>query len=135
MLVITCCNKQFSITCDEGNIGSEYIKDIVKTFGNSDATIPVPNKYYTIISNYVEFLKDNHIPITSRERLLLCFQLNTLFVDDSYFKHCVQQVLGLWSYMCIMIYNDFNNDLQWFFFVYAPYDFIPKRLLDNDTMG
>ena len=34
--------------------------------------------------------------------------------------------------MCIMVYNDFNDDLQWLFFVSAPYDFIPKHVLDND---
>jgi len=34
--------------------------------------------------------------------------------------------------MCNMVYNEFNDDMQWPLFVLAPYDFIPKSLLDNN---
>jgi len=132
MPIITCCNKQFSIPYNDTNdMGSEYIKDIIKSFDNVNVVIPIPDKYCHVISNYVDYITGTKIPITSRQNLLLCFQLNTLFVDNVYFKYLIGQTLGNWSYMCNMVYNEFNDDLQWFFFVYAPYDFIPKHLLSN----
>jgi len=142
MPIIICCNKEFDIPYSEDVTisGSEYIKDVVVSFSNKDVAISIPDKYCTVIDNYVEFLKPkvssvkgNQIPITSRERLLLCFQLNTLLIDENYFKYCVQQVFNNWSYMCNMVYNDFNDDLQWSFFVYCPYDFIPKYLLGSSS--
>jgi len=132
MPIITCCNKEFNIAYDNDDTSSEYIKDVITSFGNVDVVIPVPDKYCTVIDNYVEFTRGNKIPITSRERLFLCFQLNTLFIDDIYFKYLSQQTFNNWSYMCTMVYNDFNNDLQWSFFVHAPYDFIPKHLLNTN---
>jgi len=131
MPVITCNNKKFNVLY--GNTSnSEYIKDIVKLSDNVDINISIPDKYYVVIDTYVKFLEGDKIPITSRNHLFLCFQLSTLFADDSYFKHCVQQTLNNWSYMCNMVYNDFIDDLQWSFFVLSPYDFIPKHLLDNE---
>jgi len=133
MPTITCCNKEFSIPYDEETNSSEYIKDIVKSFNNVGIAIPIPDKYYSVIDNYSKYVKDNKIPITSRKRLFLCFQLSTLFIDEDYFKYCVQQVFNDWSYMCVIVYNTFNDDLQWSFFVHSPYDFIPKLLLDNEV--
>jgi len=135
MPVITCCNRELNIpyTDNTTDTGSLYIKDLVELSGSEDVIIPVPDKYCTVIDNYVEFVLGNQVPITSRERLLLCFHLNTLLIDESYFKYCIQQVFNNWSYMCNMVYNEFNDDLQWSFFVYCPHDFIPKHLLDNNT--
>jgi len=135
MPVITCCNKQFNIPYigDTVDTSSLYIKDLVELSGDVNITITVPDKYCTVIDTYVEFLLSNQVPITSRERLFLCFQLNTLLIDEDYFKYCVQQTFNNWSYMCNMVYNDFNDDLGWSFFVYCPHDFIPKYLLNNNT--
>ena len=135
MPTITCCNKEFNVsyTGSTKDTGSEYIKDVVTSFGNVDVVIPVPDKYCTVIDNYIKFVNGNQVLITSRERLLLCFQLNTLLIDEGYFRYCIQQTFNNWSYMCNMVYNDFNDDLQWSFFVYCPHDFIPKHLLDNNT--
>jgi len=133
MPVITCYNKEFVVPYDKENITSEYIKDIVTFSGDVDVVIPVQDKYCTVINNYVEFLTgERQSPITNRDRLLLSFQLNTLFVDSKYFSYLTQQVFNNWSYMCNMVYNELNDDLQWLFFIHSPYDFIPKYLLDND---
>jgi len=133
MPIIDCCNKQFDIPYNSNTTDSEYIKDVVKTFGSDNITIPVPDRYCSVINNYVEYISNNKVPITNRQHLLLCFHLNTLFIDDGYFKYLVQQVFNNWSYMCTMVYSDFNDDLQWLFFSYSPYNFIPKHLLDNDV--
>jgi len=134
MPVITCYNKEFVVPYDKENITSEYIKDIVTFSGDEHVVIPVQDKYCTVINNYVEFLTgEKQSLITSRDRLLLSFQLNTLFVDGSYFNYLVQQTFNNWSYMCNMVYNEFNDDLQWLFFVHCPHDFIPKYLLDNNS--
>jgi len=147
MPIITCCNREFNIPYND-DINSVYIKDVVKSFDNVDVNIRIPDKYCIVIDNYVEYIRGNGIPCTRRDRLLLCFLLNTLFIDDVYFKHLIQQVFSAahlivqpsvrtnlrfnnWSYMCNMVYDDFNDDLQWSFFVYSPYDFISKHLLDN----
>jgi len=133
MPIITCHNREYNILYDDDNTSSEYIKDVVKSFGNVDVVIPIPDKYYSVVSNYVEYLRDNETPIINKRQLLLCFQLNTLFIDDKYFKYLVQQTFNTWSSMCTMVYNDFNDDLQWSFFVHSPYDFVPKHLLDNNS--
>ena len=136
MPIITCHNKQFSIPYDKHNVTSEYIKDIVTLSGDVDVVIPIPDKYCIVINSYIEFLtgeSKNQSPITSRNKLLLGFQLNTLFIDNSYFNYLVTQVFNNWSYMCNIVYNNFNNDLQWLFFIYCPHDFIPKYLLHNES--
>ena len=134
MPVITCCNKEFVVPYNKNNVTSEYIKEVVTLFDNEHVVIPVPDKYCSVINNYVEFLTDEkQNPIISRDRLLLSFQLNTLFVDGHYFNYLVQQTFNNWSYMCNMVYNEFNDDLQWPFFVRCPYDFISKHLLDNSS--
>jgi len=131
MPIITCDNKEIGISYDN-TTSSEYIKDIVKLSDNVDVVIPIPDKYYTVINNYIDYLKGLETFITNTERLFLCFQLSTLFDDDDYFKYCVQQTFNNWSYMCNMVYNEFNDDLQWSFFVLAPYDFIPEHLINNN---
>ena len=135
MPIISCCNKQFTIPYDgkETVTRSEYIQDVINLSNGEDVTIPIPDRYCTVVDNYVQFSQDNQVPITSRERLLLCFQLETLLADDGYHKYCVQQTFNNWSYMCNMVYNEFNDDMRWSLLVLAPYDFIPKRLLRNDT--
>ena len=132
MPIITCCNKSFNIAYNGNITNSQCVEDIVKYSNDVDVIIPVPDKYCSVIDKYVEYVNDQQAPITSRERLFLCFQLNTLFIDDNYFGHLVSQVFNNWSYMCVMVYNEFNDDLQWSFFVLAPYDFVPKYLLDNN---
>jgi len=138
MPTITCCNKEFNIPYiphvdDKEYNGSLYIKDLVELNNdNVDIIIPIPDKYCNVVDNYVEYTKNNKVSITSRERLFLCFQLNALFIDESYFKYLIQQTFNNWSYMCVMVYNEFNDDLQWSFFVHSPIDFIPKYLLDSD---
>ena len=143
MPVIVCCNKKLDIPYNINTTKSEYVKDVVGWAGDVNISISVDDKYCTVIDNYVEYVRGNEIAITSRDRLLLCFQLNTLFIDDEYFKYLVTQVFSAallsgaylrfnnWSYMCNMVYSDFNDDLQWSFFIYAHYDFIPKHLLTN----
>jgi len=145
MPIIKCGNKEFNICEPEDNSGSEYVKDMMSISGSADVVIPIPDKYGRVIDNYLDFIKPTvmseqtqdscvnttTIPITSRQRLLLCLQLSTLLVDDNYFKYCVQQVFNNWSYMCTMVYTDLNDDLQWSIFLHSPYDFIPKQLLNN----
>jgi len=132
MLVITCCNKTFNIP-HGGIINSKYIRNVVETTTSEgvDVTIPVDDKYCTVVEHYVEYVGGNKTPITSRDRLLLCFQLNVLLDDNGYFDFLVEQVFTNWSYMCNMVYNEFNDSLQQAFFVLAPYAFIPKHALDN----
>jgi len=133
MPVITCCNKQFVVPYDKDSVTSEYIKDVVTSFGDVDVIIPISDKYCSAINNYVEFLTgESQGLITSKDRLFVSFQLNTLFIDNSYFNYLMTQVFNNWSYMCNMVYNKFNDDLQWLFFVHSPYDFIPKHLLHNE---
>jgi len=131
MPVITCGDKEFVVPYDD-NLSSEYIKDIVKLSNNTNVIIPIPDKYCSVIGIYIKFLGDSEIPAISSNQILLSFQLCTLFADDHYFKYCVQQVFNNWTDTCVMVYNDFNDDLQWSFFLQSPYNFIPKYLLNSN---
>ena len=135
MTIITCCNKQFTIPHNgkETVTSSQYIQDVINLSNGGDVIIPILDKYCTVVDNYVQFAQGNQVPITSREQLFLCFQLETLLADDEYHIYCVQQVFNNWSYMRNIVYNEFNDDIQWSFLVLAPYDFIPKHLLDSST--
>jgi len=146
MTIITCCGKEYNIPYSVDTETSQYIKDIVEFSNNVDITIPIDDKYCTVINNYIEYkrlrvnLKASNIfignslplPIIPRHRLLLSFQLDTLLIDDIYFKYLAGQTFNNWSIMCNIVYNDFNDDLQWSLFLLAPYDFIPKNLLNNN---
>ena len=132
MPILTCGNKKLSIPYLD-TMDSEYIKDVVDISKNVDVIIPVSDKYCSVIKDYVDYLNGSEVLIVSKQSLILNFQLSTLFADDGYFKYCIEQVFDNWSDVYVMVYNDFNDDLQWSFFLHSPYDFIPKYLLDNDT--
>jgi len=132
MPIITCGDKKLNIPYSNAE-SSEYIKDIVNVSKDINVTIPIPDKYCSVIKDYVDYLDNNEVPIITKQRLILNFQLSTLFADDEYFKYCTQQVFNNWSDVCVMVYNDFNDDLRWSFFLHSPYDFIPQYLLDNNT--
>jgi len=132
MPIIICGNKKLNIPHSSVE-SSEYIKDIVDVSKDVNVIIPIPDKYCSVVNNYVDYLNGNKVPITSKQLLLLNFQLSTLFADESYFKYCIEQTFDNWSDVCVMVYNDFNDDLQWSFFLHSPYEFIPQYLLDNNT--
>jgi len=132
MPIIICGNKESNIPYSN-TLNSEYIKDIVDVSKDINVVIPIPDKYCSVINDYVNYLNGNEVLIISKQRLILNFQLSTLFADESYFKYCIEQTLNNWSDVCVMVYNDFNDDLRWSFFLHSPYDFIPQYLLDSNA--
>jgi len=131
MPVITCCDKKFVFPYSD-ELMSEYIRDVVEAFNDEDLIIPIPDKYCSVIDNYISFIYGERTPIVSNDKLLLTFQLCTLLVDDSYFNYLLEQVFDNWSDMSRIVYNNFDDDLKWAFFLQSPYDFIPNYLLDNE---
>jgi len=139
MTIFICGDRTITVP-HEVSVNSEYVKDVVNLYHNHDTEIIIPVKYHDVIDMYVGYLNYNNnnnnsdinINIDS-QHLLLCFELSTFLIDEGYFKYCVQQVFNDWSCMCNMVYNEFNDDLKWCFFIHAPYNFIPKYLLNNNT--
>jgi len=135
-IIIICCGEKFIVSYSHTSTftsSSEHINYVVELSGDNNVVVPIDDVYCSVVGTYVEFLRGNKLPITNKQDLLLSFQLDTLFIDDDYFKYLVQKVFNNWTDVNTIVYDDFNDDLQWFFFVYSPYDFIPKHLLDNDN--
>jgi len=100
MPVIKCCDKEFIIPYNR-DIRSEYIKDVVKISGSEDVTIPIPDKYCSVIDTYINFIDGEVLPLVNNDKLLLTFQLCKLLVDDSYFNYWTKQVLTT-GRMCVV---------------------------------
>jgi hypothetical protein len=133
MPFITCGNSEFEIPyINDDAITSQYIKDLIQTYDNIVVIVPIPDIYCTIISNYIDFVNDINDQITiTKQSLELYLNLDTLLIDDAYLSYLVQQIFDQWSELSNIVYNDLNDDLQWSFFLYSPYDFIPNHLFNN----
>jgi len=76
-------------------VNSRYIQDIMSY--SSCVEIIIPNKYSTIIYNYVDFLNGNKVIIDDVHYLISCFDMYTYFDDNEYFGYLAQQLYSLWS--------------------------------------
>jgi len=116
---------------------SEYIKHLVDDIGDKgcnttdDIVVDIPDKYATVIDNYIKHLNTSCEIIKDVDRLILCFNLATYFVDDNYFQYCVQQLLNNWSYMFTVVYTEFMLDLRYAVFLRCPHDFLPRSFVNN----
>jgi len=93
-------------------IGSGYIKDLLQQY-SSDNTIPVPDKYYLVIDNYINYLQnENPQPITTINKLTKCFDMASYFDDKFYFQYLMQQAFNNWATLSPTIYDERNKDIQ-----------------------
>jgi antitoxin component YwqK of YwqJK toxin-antitoxin module len=114
------------------SIGSKYIQDVLKGFGDTVET-PIPDKYSNTISNYIDFLYDDYKVIKDKNYLKACFDMFTYFDDNNYFSYLLQQLLNNWSYLFTIVYTDITTELQWEILIHCPYDFLPNDLIKNKT--
>jgi len=74
----------------EAAVRSGYIKDLLQQY-NSDNVITVPDKYYLVIGNYINYLQGKTPqPITTKGKLSNCFDMAIYFDDSSYFQYLMQ---------------------------------------------
>lgn len=78
-------------------ISPEYAKGLLEDLTLGDVEVTVPNKYNKVIGNYINFLHGRASEITTVQKLLDCFLMNTYYSDDEYFKYLVGQMLQHWS--------------------------------------
>jgi len=76
---------------------SEVINDMLGDCGVSDADITVPDRYYDVVGNYINFMHSKPTEIKTVKKLVNCFEMNTFFIDNEYFKHLISQLFSRWS--------------------------------------
>lgn len=76
---------------------SEFFGETAKLYEDQNLPIEVPEKYWPVAANYINFMHDRPTEITTVKKLLDCFMMNTYFSDIEYFKYLVKQLLLHWS--------------------------------------
>jgi len=112
-------------------IRSEYIKTLLSEFDDS-IIITVPDKFFGVINNYINFLWDKHNGIIlDKQQYELLFNMYTYFDDDDYFKYLVSQTIKHWCDVSSIVYNNLMPELQWQIYLHCSYHVIPKSYLTN----
>lgn len=110
---------------------SQLVKDVISQLAKDDISIPIAADYSVVINIYLEFVKVAHSPplpvgqlpvINDVNQLLLCFFMESFFVDSSFLIYLIGQAHGLWK--------DFLPHIQRLpdertIYLYSPYEFIP----------
>ena len=89
-------------------IHSEFIKGLLEDLHLGDLELVVDKKYHKVIGNYINFLHGRLSEITTLQKLLDCFNMNTYYSDGEYFKYLMKQLLAHWS----RDYGDFGSLLD-----------------------
>jgi hypothetical protein len=117
----------------EAAIGSNYVKEYLGNMGTNDITIDVPDKYYSIIGNYINYLQGKPTTITTVSKLSKCFNMASYFDDREYFQYLMQQTFNDWTNLSPVIYNETNEGVQREMFLYTPITLVPKEYMDTPT--
>jgi len=130
---------------------SKYITENLAPYQNSTLKIEVPDRYNKVIDIYLNFLqlpkpynylRDNtfsddreglqkYDPDTAKypiigdtQTLLTCFELESYFIDETFFRYLMVQVYRLWSNFQQCISRLPNDRL---FYLHIPYPLVPER--------
>ena len=117
----------------EAAMESKFIRQELKTMGHN-YIIPVPDDFYAVIGNYINFLNGNGpAQIKTVAKLSKCFDMENYFIDDNYFNYLMQTVFDDWTTLSPAIYDEPNRDIQYNMFLHFPYEFIPIEYTSNDN--
>jgi antitoxin component YwqK of YwqJK toxin-antitoxin module len=114
----------------EAALNSEFIKEQV-LFG-IEQPIVVPDKYYRVIGNYINFLQGKPTVTTTATKLAKCFDMESFFADNHYLHYLLRQLFENWSVFGSTVVNSIlGPDIQYDIFQWCPYDFVPKQYMER----
>jgi len=109
---------------------SNTITSLIFDTGFTDVTIKVPDAYTSVFDIYLNFLNDKQIIINDIDTLLLCFDMESFFADNEFFKYLISQCYPLWREFYPHI-NTLPDDRS--VYLYSPYEFVPSKYMDKDS--
>lgn len=99
---------------------------------NENNEIVIPNEYNDIADSYFDFLNRKMLPFSSVDSLILALELSLVVNDLDYFEYLLDEVYKMWDEFYPVI-PTLPNDLQREIYLYTPYHFLPKDLINNPT--
>lgn len=133
MVVLLVGDKRAVIPYDKA-VKSELLQFVMEVQGR-DASYNVPERYHSIIGNYINYLHDRPTAITSVNKLVNCLELAAKFGDYSYGKYVVEQCYDRWdeviSIVSTMTDDHVKSRIEWYLYSLAPLNFVPDKLLTD----
>jgi len=114
---------------DDKVVSSTLLKDLVDTYG-AEYQYTVPEVYYNIIGNYINFLHDKHTVIQTVNKLLSCLKMANFFQDDNYFSYLMTQAFDMWNTFSPHI-DELPVTIRWDVFTYSPIITVPDDIIAN----
>lgn len=145
-------HRQFQELTDEQVATSKYITENLARYRCED--LVVHTKYSDIIAIYLDFLRlpkhynhylkktvitdhhqewtftDNHTELMNAEVLVTCFNLESYFVDDSFFAFLMKRVYNIWD-----IFQPYIESLpdSRLFYLYTPFPLVPTGFASSPS--
>ena len=117
----------------EAAFGSGLIKERIELL-STDYVFPMPDRYYPVAGNYINFLNGKPTEITTASKLAACFDMESYFEDDAYFQYLLRQMFDYWSsFGSEFLYGNLSPDIRRSVLLWCPYDFVPIEYIDNPT--
>jgi len=104
------------------------ISSLLDDTGLKNVTIDVPAAYTTVFKYYLGLLNDSRIRINDVDILLLCFNMESFFVDDTFFKYLIFEAYPLWNSFYPHI-GELPDERS--VYLYAPYEFLPDVYVER----
>ena len=109
---------------------SQYVGVLTDNFG-TDVIIDIPDKFLSVIDNYINFLRGKEDDINNPDQYKPCFDMYTYFDDSEYLDYLISQTLKHWPIVSNIVYDKLIPELQWQIFLYSSYQVIPQRYLTD----
>ena len=119
-------------------LGSEVIASLIEDTGREDIIINVPDTYTHVFNIYVDFLYGGKPPIvfndianqygTIIEALLICFDMESYYADDLFFKYLMSAAYPVWNEFIPHI-TDLPDERT--IYLHTPHKYIPLKYINK----
>ena len=117
-------------------ITNEVHSGIISCDNNNGIYVDVPEKYTSVIDVYLSFpnINVNWNVNWNVQTLLLCFDMETYFIDDKFFKYLMSKAYTMWKEFYTRI-QKLNNRIDYLrtIYLHSPYEFVPYVHISNPT--
>jgi len=122
---------------------SEMVVELLADLQLEDVTIDTPSRYSLVLYIYLDFINkisfdkdgrvtypDNLFSIRNTKTLLLCFNIESFFADQTFFVYLMRQAYEVWDrfYRYIPYVPD-----ERMIYLYTPYEFVPDKYRNLQT--
>lgn len=112
---------------------SEYVRNLLNDF-NSEVEIIIPEKYYGVIDNYIDYLRGNRS--LNKESvstdLVRYFEMSSYFGDDDYLFYLMEWALTYWSVFYLQL-DKVPMAMKEDIYHHTPYEFLPEDIMDKPS--